>query len=232
MTKKPGKKPPKKPASSVQEPPRKRGQKTLEHIQEKVANGFLPFPNGLSDKHMLFCKRYVLNGGNASKASRESGFDEWYGGTTLIKHPMVIAEVERYRAERAKKFDVNAERIIMELVRVAFGTLGSFIKIQQDGTPIIDCQDIGEEEMASLSEITQDIYYERTGADEEDVEPVKKTKIKLHNKVQALEQLGRIFRLFEEGGGVKETPEAMAAKIRKALLAMTKTDNTEEAQIE
>jgi phage terminase small subunit len=183
--------------------------------------------DGLTDKHMFFCKRYVLNGGNASKASRESGFDQWYGVNTLIKESRIQEEIQRYRAERAKKFEVTADRIIAELTRVAFGTLGDFLKIMPDGTPVIDCQEIGEEEMAALSEVTQDVYYERTGVGEEDVEPVKKTKIKLHNKVQALDQLARIFNLYKEFGN-SDSPEEKAAKIRAMVKAMNEVDSVKE----
>ncbi len=175
----------------------------------------------LTDKHMYFCKRYVLNGGVASKAAKESGFSEWYCQTVLLKNNLVKEQIDQYRAERAKKFEVNADRVIQELVRVAFGSLGDFIRLQPDGTPIIDCSEVGADEMAALSEITQDIYYERTSSDpEDDAEPVKKTKIKLHSKVQALEQLGRIFKLFGDGDSDKDTPEQKAARVRAALLAM------------
>lgn len=175
----------------------------------------------LTDKHMYFCKRYVLNGGVASKAAKESGFSEWYCQTVLLKNDLVKKQIDQYRAERAKKFEVNADRVIQELVRVAFGTLGDFIHLQPDGTPIIDCSEVGADEMAALSEITQDIYYERTSSDPEDeAEPVKKTKIKLHSKVQALEQLGRIFKLFGDNDNDQDTPEQKAARVRAALLAM------------
>jgi phage terminase small subunit len=191
--------------------------------EQKPGNAHRFERDGLTDKHMLFCKRYVLNGGNCCKAARESGFTEWYAVNQLIKVDQIQAEIKRYRAERAKKFEVTADRIIAELTRVAFGTLGDFLKLMPDGTPVIDCQDIGEEEMAALSEVTQDIYYERTGAGEEDVEPVKRTKIKLHNKVQALDQLARIFNLYKDGGNA-DSPEEKAARIRAALKAMSEVD--------
>ena len=176
----------------------------------------------LTDKHMYFCKRYVLNGGVASKAAKESGFSEWYCQTVLLKNNLVKEQIDQYRAERAKKFEVNADRVIQELVRVAFGSLGDFIRLQPDGTPIIDCSEVGADEMAALSEITQDIYYERTSSDpEDDAEPVKKTKIKLHPKLQALEQLGRIFKMFGDSSITDtDTPEQKAAKLQALVRSM------------
>jgi phage terminase small subunit len=180
----------------------------------------------LTEKHLLFCKRYVLTGGNAAKAARESDFDEWYAGVQLLQDPSIQKEIERQREQRRKKFEVSADRVIAELVKVAFGTLGDFLTLQKDGTPIIDCTEVGPEEMAALSEITQDVYSERQpGADGEwESIPVKKTKIKLHPKTQALEQLARIFKLFDEGGSNKDSPEQKAAKIKQALRKMMEAD--------
>lgn len=183
--------------------------------------------NELSEKHVYFCKRLVLNGGNASKASRESGFNEWYGCTQLAKHQLIIKEVERYRASRAKKFEVSSDRIIAELVKIAFGSLSDFLIIAKDGTPVIDCSEAGLEEIAALAEITQDTYTERTGRGEDAIEePVKKTRIKMHSKVQALDLLSRIFKMYgiDDGGSDKQTPEEKAQRIRAALLRIMQVD--------
>lgn len=175
----------------------------------------------LTDKHIYFCRRFVLNGGNSAKAARESDFNVAYATNNLMHDPLIKAEIERYRAERAQKFNVTADRIIAELVKVAFSSLGDYVRIAKDGTPIIDCSDVGEEELSALSEIQQDIYYERTGAAEDDAEPVKKTKIKLHPKLQALEQLGRIFKMFGDSSITDtDTPEQKAAKLQALVRSM------------
>ncbi len=178
----------------------------------------------LTEKQLYFAKRYVLTGENAAKAARESGFSEWYAQLRLVNEPLIIAEVRRMQAERAKKYEVTADRVIGELAKVAFGTLGDFITIQQDGTPLMECHEVGPHEMAAMQEITQDIYMERTG-NEDEVTPVKKTKIKLHSKVQALDQLSKILKLHGADGGFdNDTPEIKAKKIQAALRAMREVD--------
>jgi phage terminase small subunit len=179
----------------------------------------------LSDKHYYFCKRYILNNRNAAKAARDCGFNEWYCQINLLKQPLIQQEIERYSAERMKRFDVTADRIIAEMVKVAFGNVAHFIRLMPDGQPIIDCSEVGEDDLAALSEITQDVYYERTSSDpEEPAEPVKKTKIKFHSKVQALEWLGRAFKITDGGDMDGDTPEQKAGKIRRILLAMANQD--------
>ncbi len=184
----------------------------------------------LTDKHLYFCKRYVLNGGNACKAGRESGFTEWYASNQLINVSLIRDEIARYRESRKAKFDISADRIIAELAKVAFGTLGDFVDIQKDGTPIINCEDVGQEEMAAVQEITQDVYTEKdwdakTDEGEIPLIPVKKTKLKLHAKVPALELLARVFKLYGESGDTdKDSPEKRALKIQAALKAMREVD--------
>jgi hypothetical protein len=178
----------------------------------------------LSEKHIYFAKRLCLTGFNASKAAREAGFTPWYGVNILAHDPRIKAIAEKMRVERARKFEVTSDRIIAELATCAFSNMGTYLRIAKDGTPIIDCEDVGVEELAALAQIEQEIYTERTGGkdmDSEDTEPVKKTKIKLHNKLDALNQLSKIF-----VGGLNEndSPEKKAAKIQAALKAMREVD--------
>ncbi len=239
------KRPPGRPKGSVK--PRKQPRPVTPHPEGFLPNldkGYVNAPSGqsaisslepditachltlLSDKHIYFCKRYVLTGGNAAKSARESGYSAWYGQTQLLKDPLIIAEIERYRASRADKFQVSTDRIIAELCKVAFSNLDDYVTLQQDGTPLIDCSETGREEMAALAEITQDTYTERIGSGQDaEFTPVKKTKIKLHSKVQALEQLSRIFKMYGvEGLDGKMTPQNMAQKIREALKHMESAD--------
>lgn len=173
----------------------------------------------LTEKHLLFCRRYVLTGRNAAKASRESGFNPWYGSVQLLKNPLVREEIERYSKERAKKYKVDPDRIIEELVRVAFGTLGDFLTVREDGTPLVDCSEVGVEEMAAISDYSQEVYYEPGEGGV--MNAVKRTKIKLHNKLEALAQLSKIFGV---GGGTADSVEEKAARIRAAIKAMAEVD--------
>lgn len=192
---------------------------------ENLENGGRPplTEDNLSDKHIHFCRRYAIHG-NGCKASREAGFNEAYYKWALNQE-VLMSKVFQFRAERSKKFELSADRVIGELVKVAFGSLNDFIDIQRDGTPIIDCSNVGPEEMAALSGIEQDTYFERGGRGEED-EPisVKKTKLKMHDKLKALEMLSRHLKLFKDEEIDNLTPTEKAAKIRNALAAMMCVD--------
>ncbi len=202
-------------------------QESIEQAEsKKPATGPLQV---LTESHMYWCKRYVLTGRNASKTARETGFSEGYSRDFLANDALILQQVERYAKQRAKRFEVNADRITAELVKVAFGTLGDFITVTRDGTPIINCSEIGEEEMAALSEITQDTYSDMviTSSGELDSAAVKKTKIKMHSKLDALRQLTQIFRMVGldvPDPDKDQSPAARAAQLRQLLRDMINAD--------
>lgn len=219
--KKAGRKPAAKKVSKVGVKPAK--SVMLDNLGGAKGNREALDESNLSEKHMHFCRRYAIHG-NGSKASREAGFNEFYY-KWAVEQPVMMSKIAQFRTERSKKFELSADRVIGELVKVAFGTLNDFIDVQRDGTPIIDCSNVGPEEMAALSGIEQDTYFERGGRGEDDEPiPVKKTKLKMHDKLKALEMLSRHLKLFKDEEIDNLTPEQKAAKIRNALAAMMKVD--------
>lgn len=167
----------------------------------------------LNPAQIHFCRRYAVHGSGV-RASREAGFNpHYYVGA--LKNEFFIQVIGHYRQKRANKFNVDADRVIAELCKIAFGNIGDFVEIERDGTPRIDCSDVGHDELAAVAEITQDTYYEGRG---EEAVAVKKTKIKFHNKVAALEQLARRFNLFgSDADAGQATPEMVAAKVKQFI---------------
>lgn len=176
----------------------------------------------LSTQQLDFCERYAITG-NGSRASRESGY-HIQGYCKLLKDPMILAKIEELQKERREKFHLSADRVIEELCRIAFSNMDDFILIDADGTPIIDLSNTGRDEMAAISEITQDFYTESRGKNSVPGDQVKKTKIKYHDKLRALELLGRNLKLFD-GVDDKATDNlTVAQKVRAALRAMMDAD--------
>ena len=178
----------------------------------------------LEDRHYYFCKRYVLNGGNGNKTAKECKVNVTHAYGVWLKDPKIKAEIERLRAERRKKFEVNEERIIRELAKLAFSSLGEFINVQEDGTPTLDCSDIGEEEFAALAKFEQESYYEPGATEDDPARQVKKTKIQQHNKLGALSELAKILGIYKDAKLGEETLEDKATKLRALFNAMLEVD--------
>lgn len=201
------------------EPPFEKTEKKMEFGED----GRQPLTeDNLTEGHKMFCLRFAIHG-SGCKASREAGFNEHYY-IWALKQSVLMGRIEQIRAERRNKFTLSADRVIGELTKVAFSNVDDFVELQQDGNPIINCSKVGRDEMASLSSIEQDIYHERGASRDDKPIPIKRTKIKFHDKLKALEMLCRNLKLFKDEEIDAMTPEDKARKIREALLAMARAD--------
>lgn len=74
-------------------------------------------------KRKLFADAYLANGGNATQAAIAAGLSAKSAGQTgnrMLKHPQVAARVAELQQKVAEKFELNTERVLQELSRLAF----------------------------------------------------------------------------------------------------------------
>jgi hypothetical protein len=89
------------------------------------------------------------------------------------------------------RYAVTGERIIRELAKIAFANIGDFIAVQDGASAIVDFGTATREQMASLKSIEID---ERPIAGV--AVGVRKVKISLSDKRQALMDLAKIARML------------------------------------
>jgi len=104
-------------------------------------------------------------------------------------------------SERAKATGITQERVVLELAIVAFSDLQDFIVIDKD-TGAIRAK--GFEEMPptasrALSAINEDRAIKES-SDGKEVVIFDKVNFKMHDKLRALELLGKHLGMFKEGG--------------------------------
>ena len=125
----------------------------------------------------------------------------------------IRAEIEARLASTLDRYAVTSDRIIRELALIAFGNVGDFVAVQDDGSLVVDFGTATREQMASLKSIEID---ERTidgGA-----AGVRRIKISLNDKRQALMDLAKIARMLpadrHEHSGPGGGPIAFDANVR------------------
>jgi len=140
--------------------------------------------DGLSIREKLFCYLYLSNRGNGAQAAAESGYsgDHKNRATDLLAKPQVRAVIDRERARLMRKAEINAERVLRELARIAFFDVRRLFRANGSLTP--------------LSELSEDDAAAISGVD------VRKGVLKLRfaNKLQALDLLGRWLKMWEGQG--------------------------------
>jgi len=154
-----------------------------------------------------------LNATQAAIRAKYSPKTAYRIGANLLQKSSVQEAIKKEMAERAKRTEITADRVLQELAKVGFANIADFVKIQGTGVPILDFTNADDVKLAAVSEITQDTYTEGRG---DDAETVKKTKFKLHDKVRALQHLGNHLGLFRENPGGDDCP--MPVKIEIAVM--------------
>jgi len=149
---------------------------------------------------MKVIDEYFLNGFvkyKAFQAVYTNQSDSSSRGNTwqFFTRPWVKEEIERRMKSSRQRFDVSQETLVQELAAIGFARLSNLLDVQEDGTAVVNLKNLGEAERAAISEITVDEYQEGHG---EEARPVKKVKIKLHDKNAALEKLMRHMGLFKD----------------------------------
>ncbi len=161
----------------------------------------MPKVEGLSDRERLYVGEFLVDL-NKSQSYLRAGFKpgktpEDTGSRACAVHekPLVRAAIDARMAERIEKTKVTAERVVEELAKIGFASMRQFIRVDSDGQPQIDLTGATLDALDAIAEITTETVVERDG---ESVLRVRKTRIRLHNKLRALHDLAEHTGVFRE----------------------------------
>lgn len=140
----------------------------------------------MTEKETLFCKEYLIDF-NAKNAAIRAGYSKNSArviGCQNLTKLNILAEINKEIDKRNERIAVKQDRIIYELAKIAFSDLSNFIDINGDTITIRDLTDIDTSVLSEASEtVTKD------GGT---------IKIKLADKMKALELLGKHLAMFTD----------------------------------
>lgn len=140
----------------------------------------------MTKKQKRFCEEYLIDL-NATQAAIRAGYSPdtagAIGAENLTK-PEIQRAVARDMAERSRRTGVNAERVVLELAKVAFVNVGNVI----DATDATLKEDAAPEDLAAIQSIKVK-YMGDMGIERE---------IRMADKLKALELLGRHLGMFND----------------------------------
>lgn len=140
--------------------------------------------DGLNIREKLFCYLYLANQENGSQAAREAGYrgDVGKRSTILLSRPHVAAVISRERNRLVAKAQLNAERVLDELMRIAF----------------FDCRRLfrSDNSLIPLAQLDKDTAAVISGAD------FRKGTLRLRfaDNLRALDLLGRYLKMWDGAG--------------------------------
>lgn len=137
----------------------------------------------LTAKQAAFCREYLTDL-NATAAAVRAGYSEKtarQAGSQNLSKPAIQAEVARLTGDRNRRVELTADDVLQELRRIAFADVGELF----DGGKLRPLAEIPEGARRAISSL------ETTETKSGIV-----TKIRLSDKIRALELAGKHLRLF------------------------------------
>ena len=172
----------------------------------------------LTDKQKRFCEEYLIDL-NATQAAIRAGYSvntaKEIGCENLTK-PNIQEYIHTRKKALQEKTEITQERVLKEYARLAFADLRQYY--DENGS-LKHPTELGDDAAAAVSsiEIYDDFVNSRGGR-----EKVGETKkVKLHNKVQALQDLAKHLGLFEVDNKQKQPQidlDSLPDEVIKALL--------------
>ena len=142
-----------------------------------------PQTRPLTPRQSLFVAEYLIDL-NAKQAAIRAGYAKGSaadrGWELLHRCPPVMARLKEAMAERAQRTQIDAERVLKELARLAFADMRNYLTEGPNKTLVVrPLAQLSEDDRAALAEVQA----------EGDAKTLR--RIKLHDKRAALELLAR-----------------------------------------
>jgi phage terminase small subunit len=147
----------------------------------------------------------LLNSGyNVSKAYKALGIS-YQAAHKLMKDPVVIAAVEEATERHREAKAISTQSVLSEIARVA----GSNLKELLDENGEVNIMSLTGRQSAAIAELVT------TESADADGNVTTKRRVKLHDKLRALEMLGKYLKLFVDKIEV-EGLDRLAEEMKKA----------------
>lgn len=174
----------------------------------------------LTDQQRFMLDEYFRNGFRKVRAAKAAGYSTpGVQATRVFSYPWVQAEIERRFKKMEIKDRANREAILEEYGKIGFARLGELMAVNEDGSVTLELQDMNDDDRAALSEFVVEEVMVGRG---EGALPVRKTRIKFHDKRAALDSMSRVLGLFNDKVQVGAEESLVAALLAGRKRVATK----------
>lgn len=143
----------------------------------------------MTDKQERFCEEYLVDL-NATQAAIRAGYSPQTAsdiGSENLRKPQIRARIDRALAVQSKRTGVTADRVVRELAKVAFANSQDVVNYD-DATVKADA---ARDDTAAIASVRVKTIPTKDGDGVE-------REVKMHDKLKALELLGRRLGLFTD----------------------------------
>lgn len=146
-------------------------------------------------RHERFAQALAC-GKTADEAYAEAGYEANRGNASRLNaNESITKRVTEILSAGAKRAEITVERVLEELAKVGFANMQDYMRSGSDGDPYLDFSALTRDQAAALSEVTVEDFKDGRG---EDARDVRRVKFKLHDKLGALEKIGKHLGMFKD----------------------------------
>lgn len=149
----------------------------------------------LTDKQKRFVEEYLVDL-NATQAAIRAGYSEKNAdkiGHELLGKTRVSEAIRAAMDSRSARTQITQDMVLRELAAIGFSNVTDYVRIDQNGLVCLTPTDnLTREQQRAISAIKDGKYG---------------VELRLHDKLSALEQLGKHLGLFDGKGGQKGAGE-------------------------
>ncbi len=175
----------------------------------------------LTPRQKKFISEYLIDR-NGKQAAIRAGFSKKNAksqASVLLALSHVAEEVNRRIKKQEEKLEIKSTDILREILKIAKSDIR---KAFNDDGSLKDVKDLPDDIAAAIGGIDVDELFEGRGNDKERIGYTK--KIKLWNKCEALEMLGKHLKLFDvpDNSITNKAIETMGTIVKDAINALDK----------
>ncbi len=143
----------------------------------------------MTPKQQRFAEEYLVDL-NATQAAIRAGYSKTRAcarGWKLLRQAEVAAAIEAEMSRRAARTAITADRVLIELARIAFADPRDCVTWGPNGVEVKSSDELSSDAAGAVAEVSG--TRTKSGGT---------TKIKMHDKIAALEKIGRHLGLFKD----------------------------------
>ena len=143
----------------------------------------------LTQKQKRFCDEYLIDL-NATQAAIRAGYSNHTAkdiGCENLAKPHIRAYIDHRITEREQRTGITQDMVVEELAKIAFANIDDYVEIDDSAgankVVVKPTREVPEDKISAVSSIKQG---------------PNGIEVKLHDKVRALENLGRHLGMFKD----------------------------------
>lgn len=145
----------------------------------------------LTEKQKRFVAEYLVDL-NATQAAKRAGYKDPNKGRQLVTKSNVSEAIQKAIKDRESRTEITQDAVLRELAAIGFSRATDYAVIRGPLVKLTPTDQLNDEQKKAVASIEQGKFG---------------IKLKLHDKVRALELLGKHLGMFDEKGGQQGTHE-------------------------